>query len=74
MSYTELVAVSRRSERFIYDLKTEANLLHVAVDEVSMRKGEMPRALGGPGAKLGNEPPCERNEEKIFSITPFRLT
>ena len=29
-----------------------------------------PRAFGGPGKKLRNEAPCE---QKILSITPFRL-
>ena len=32
-----------------------------------------PRSLGGPGAELGNEIPCERSEQKILSITPFKL-
>ena len=32
-----------------------------------------PRALRGPGSKLENEFPCERNEQRIFLITPFRL-
>ena len=26
----------------------------------------LPRALGGPGAKLGNEAPCERSGRNVF--------
>ena len=32
-----------------------------------------PRDFGGPGTKLGHEAHCERSEQKIFSIKPFRL-
>ena len=36
-----------------------------------VHKVEPPRAFGGPGAQLMNQAPCERSEQKIFSITPL---
>ena len=62
-------SMTKRIYTILWDANPENNPLPAA----RYMNAEPPRAVGGQGANLTNEAPCERSEQKIFSITPFRL-